>query len=363
VVNISQGASPGELTTLLVSSANERYTDLRLGVDAQGRITSLLLSPAVDVDTGEITSWDRLDQRLGALHGAGSLAALDVSGPVHPAPIHQFRPGARLAVGSASNLCILGALAEMIRAGDAFWDQPLAIKDDLKSLPGGQMQLETEATEFPLSRYAELMISVSDNTAADHLMAFMGRPRVEDYVRAHSAPDPRNVPVLSTMEMFKLKLGPDPSLAGRYAAADERTRRNMLAEGGEVAATIPSFAAAAAWRAPQEIDRVEWFLTTAELAGVMADLHRLEQQPGMEPLRTILRENPGLSFDRERWTSVAYKGGSEPGVLNMTWLLERDDGRMFALAITWNDPKEPVELARLAELAGAAVRLLGKADR
>jgi beta-lactamase class A len=363
VVNIAQGRSPDELVVLLVSSANDRYTQLRLATDAQGRITGLLLSPAVDVDTGDIPTWERLDQRLSALRGSASLAAMDVTDPARPAPVHEFRPDQRLAVGSTFKLYILGALAEMIRAGEASWDEPLAIKDDLKSLPGGRMQLEMEATEFPLSRYAELMIAVSDNTAADHLLAFIGRRRVEDYVAAHSAPDPRNVPLLSTMEMFKLKLGPDRGLAGRYGAADEATRRTMLAPEGEVTATVPSFAAAALWRAPYEIGRIEWFFTTAELAGVMADLHRLEQQPGMEPLHRILRQNPGLSFDRERWTSVAYKGGSEPGVLNMTWLLERDDGRVFAVSITWNDVKEPVELARLAELAGAAVRLLGKADR
>jgi hypothetical protein len=36
---------------------------------------------------------------------------------------------------------------------------------------------------------------------------------------------------------------------------------------------------------------------------------------------------------------VAYKGGSEPGVLNLTtWLLARD-GRPFCVSATWNNPQ------------------------
>jgi hypothetical protein len=162
------------------------------------------------------------------------------------------------------------------------------------------------------------------------------------------------------MDAFRLKLGPDRTLPDRYTAADEATRRAMLAPGGAVATAAPNLLAASLWRIPFHIEDVEWFASTADLCRVMADLHRLEQLPGLEPLGRILRINPGLQFDSRAWRSVAYKGGSEPGVLNMTWLLERTDGRWFALSLTWNDPRKDVDLKAAAELAGAGVGLLGQ---
>jgi putative hydrolase len=45
---------------------------------------------------------------------------------------------------------------------------------------------------------------------------------------------------------------------------------------------------------------------------------------------------------------VAFKGGSEPGVLSLSWLLERSDGRRFALALTATDPGAPVDEATAA---------------
>ena len=60
------------------------------------------------------------------------------------------------------------------------------------------------------------------------------------------------------------------------------------------------------------ITDLEWFATAPDMCRLMADLHRLEQLPGMEPLGHSLRINPGLQFDSALWRSVAYKGGSEP---------------------------------------------------
>jgi hypothetical protein len=63
------------------------------------------------------------------------------------------------------------------------------------------------------------------------------------------------------------------------------------------------------------------------------------------------------------WKSVAFKGGSEPGVLNLTWLLERDDGAFFAVSIGWNDTERPVDLNALLATAGGIVDLLAKSER
>ena len=355
----SDDAPPPPLTAVIRGTASDRYTRIKLGVDAKGQISTLWLGPLVGFKRADLDTWAKIDSRCNSLEGVFSFGAYELNGTTLR-PIHTLNDSRPLAIGSAFKLYILGALAEEIAAGRARWDEPLAINDELKSLPSGQMQLEPEGQEFPISRYAELMISISDNTAADHLLHRIGRAKVEAYMARLNPDAGKSLPFLSTMEMFKLKLSPDRTLADRYARADTAARRAMLAEGGEVARAVPSFAGAALWKAPYEIERIEWFASAGECCRVMADLHRLEQQSGMQPLSHALRINPGLQFDAKVWPSVAYKGGSEPGVLNMTWLLTREDGKLFLVSIGWNNTKKEVDLKQAADLAGAGVALVAE---
>lgn len=360
VIELDAGPSPSGLTTLVRGKSTGRYTRIRLGVDDAGKIQTLWLGPVVGYKRDATDTWTALDTKLAAQPGQTTLAAFEVMAGGDLREIHVFGGDRRLAIASTCKLYILGALAEEVLAGRATWDQPLAIRDDLKSLPSGRMQLETEAAEFPINRYAESMISISDNTAADHLLHRVGREAVQRYMSRLNADAVRSFPFLSTMELFRIKLGPDRTLAPRYAQGDEAVRLAMLGPGGEVSKSTPSFAAASLWKAPYYIDTIEWFATARECCRVMADLHRLELQPGMEPLKRILRLNPGLQFDSRKWPSIAYKGGSEPGVLNMTWMLERDDGRLMLLSFGWNDPAKDVDLKAAADLVGVAMGILAE---
>lgn len=362
LVEIEPDATPTSLSALVRGRSTDRYTRIRLGVDDAGKVRTLWMGPLIGFKRGEISTWADLDDRLKALPGSVTLAAERVDGAVLR-EVHAFNPGARMAIGSTFKLFILGALAEEVLAGRARWDEALAISDDLKSLPTGRMQLEAEGAEFPLSTYADLMISISDNTAADHLLSRVGREKAEAYMSRFCAEPARNTPLLSTMDLFRIKLAPDRTLPARYIAADEPTRRAMLAPKGDVATSTPSVAALALWKSPFEIQKIEWFATAAECCRIMADLYRQEQQPGMEPLGHALRINPGLQFDRRTWPRITYKGGSEPGVLNMTWLLERDDGGLYALSLGWNNTRQDVDVKRAADLVSEAVALLAEDGR
>jgi Beta-lactamase enzyme family/ORF 12 gene product N-terminal len=357
--------SPSALGALMRGQSTDRYTQVRLETDQLGRISTLLLAPVIGVKLGEITTWDAFDASAGALPGSFVMAAYQLSDAQpgqsgQPREVHTLGADRRLAIGSVSKLYILGALAEQIVTGGAKWDDIVVIQDALKSLPTGRLQLEPQDTEIPLSGVVEDLISLSDNTAADHLLHRLGRERVEDYLKSHGNKDERNFPFLSTMEFYKLKLTGDHTLAQRYAGADVQTRRDMLATGGPVEQATISADAMLQWKWPYTIDSVEWFATAPECCGLMADLHRLEQQPGMEPLARALRINPGLTFDPRTWKSVGYKGGSEPGVLNMTWLLERSDGRWYVLSLGWNDPAKPLDMPQMIKLAGVAVAILSE---
>ncbi|HSG56375.1 MAG TPA: hypothetical protein VLA45_13075, partial [Paracoccaceae bacterium] len=72
--------------------------------------------------------------------------------------------------------------------------------------------------------------------------------------------------------------------------------------------------------------------------------------------REILSINLGI--DRRRfndWDYAGYKGGSEPGVLNFSWLLRDAAGAYWVLAMSWNDPATTLSEMQFLALAQAAL--------
>lgn len=307
------------------------------------KITDLLFQPAPAKALPALKDWADADAILSTLGTARSLAVYEVALDGTRTPVHLLNENEALPLGSAFKLYVLGALAEAIEAGGPgapTWDEVLEIDDDWKSLPGGVMQNLPRGSEAPIIEFATKMISISDNTATDHLIKRIGRERVEKYYTARVSPGAaaRTLPFLTTREMFNVKISMDPERLGRYAQADEATRRAMLAgpgakpDGGAepgapvdrgISAEAPSMMNAQQWRVPQGVDRVEWFASTAEACAAMVDLWRMSHRPALTQVADVCSKNRGIPLDNEDWPYVMFKGGSEPGVLNVTWLLER----------------------------------------
>ena len=57
-------------------------------------------------------------------------------------------------------------------------------------------------------------------------------------------------------------------------------------------------------------------------------------------VREAAREPPA---DAGRWRYLGYKGGSEPGVIAMSFLAQRQDGDWYALSASWNNPAARVD--------------------
>ena len=90
----------------------------------------------------------------------------------------------------------------------------------------GRAQNVAAGTGVPLRRYAEPMISISDNTAADHLIHRLGRRAVEAQMTRFGMARPLlDTPFLTTRELFVLKGSADRSLR----AATARSRRRPAA--------------------------------------------------------------------------------------------------------------------------------------
>ncbi|MBX3388528.1 MAG: serine hydrolase [Phycisphaeraceae bacterium] len=361
LTQIKPDATESHLVAVL--QGGDALLEVSVDTDASGKMQGLLLKPAAPAKAA-FSSWKQFDEKFGSLPGSTNFAAYAVTpssdGTFALRPVYTIHPELCLATGSTFKLYVLGTLGEQILAGKGKWDEEIKISDDLKSLPGGVMQNEPAGKAIPLSEFAAKMISISDNTATDHLIHRAGREAVEEYAAGLNSCAARTTPFLTTMEMFRIKLSPDKGLATRYASADEAGRRALLAPGGEVSKSEPDLKFAEKWTVPIEIEEIEWFSSATDLCNAMLKLHELEERPGMDELKRVLRINGGIPFDKKVWPSVAYKGGSEPGVINLTWLLERNDGAMFAVSMGWNNPKAAVDINTMVGIARGVADLLAK---
>ena len=235
-----------------------------------------------------------------------------------------------LAVGSAFKLVVLAALLECIEAKEARWSDTITLSDRDISLPTGHLHKLPPGSPITLHTLAAFMIAESDNTAADALMRIVGRDRLEALSGVS--------PFLTTREFFLLKA--DEARYRRYAAADTAGRLALL----ETLAGLPLPRAERTLRPLQE--HAEWHLSTADLCTWMARVGHLP----------LMRINPG-PVGPSRWKRVAYKGGSEIGVLNMTTRARDPRGRDVCVSVTWSAPRALKE-GRLEELYVSLFRSL-----
>ncbi|MET0247958.1 MAG: serine hydrolase [Sphingomonas sp.] len=281
-----------------------------------------------------------------------ALARLGDSAPQMLLADHGDTP---FAIGSAFKLVILAELVRAVNAGERRWDDMVTL--DGGPLPGGQYMNVPAGTKVTLRELAQKMISISDNSATDILLKHLGRERVEAMLAVVGIADPKDMtPFPGTLEIFKLK--GVPGLADRYLALDPAGRRQFL--DGEVARTPIAAISPTLFRdgKPVRIEQLEWVATPTDLIRVMDWLRRNSATgPGAEA-RAILGLNPGIPQPAAaKWKWAGYKGGSEPGVMHMTLLLEGKDGSWYALSSSWNNPAAPVEDVRFAGLVGRAAEL------
>lgn len=278
----------------------------QIALDAQGRITGLLFKPPRLTPTSMAAAL----QPLKTL--PGTVSALVVTDGVTKAAINADQP---LAVGSAFKLAVLAALRRQIAAGTLSWSTVVTLKQAYKSLPSGILQTWPAGSPLTIETLASLMISQSDNTAADTLIHVVGRAAIDALIPA------RDRPILTTHAAFVLK---DPAHADLRNAYLHGTAAQRLAavERAESLPLPPAGLFAGGPVAPE----IEWFFTPRELCGLMQQVHTL-------PLMSI---NPGVA-DPADWQSVAFKGGSEPGVINLTTMVTARDGVTSCVVATWNN--------------------------
>lgn len=337
----------GMEATVLLQSADGQSVRAIITLEDQvpHRIAGLLLqpgeTPTLDDPPPDLES---AAERLAAF-GTLELAVMEITGEGCD-PVFTSGSGEPAPVASAIKLYVLAAVADAVEAGEFAWDTDVAISEDLKSVPTGVLQNEEEGATFSVRELAETMIAFSDNTGTDHLIDLVGREAVERALSDHGMEDPgRNIPFLTTMELTALKLGPGAGLATQWMEADEAGRRAILEQISDIApADIPL----SEFDEPIHPDTVEWFATPQDMCRVLADLWAMG-----EPVTQILTINPGLPDEEGNFESIAFKGGSEPGLVAMNWLVERPDGRRFVIAGSVVNPDEAFDQLEATLLLGA----------
>ena len=310
------------------------------------RIVGLQLAKFVPTDNNPAA----LKAELAALPGeVGVLfAPLDSAGE----PVLALNETRQFAIGSTFKLYILSALARSIEAGEREWSDVVRI--NRRSFPSGRMQDWPKGAPVTLQTLATMMISISDNTATDILLHELGRSTVEAELKRLGHSDPaRTLPFLSTLEMFALK-GSEANMR-KYIAGDETVRRLILADFEDDVGGDPDKVTPPRFVEPTAIDTLEWFASGGDLQQVARRLSEI-QDPVVRGILGISKALPaGLA---EEWRYVGYKGGSEPGVLNLTWLLQSQDGRWYVLAMSWNNPDAALDHQAFELLAQRALALV-----
>ena len=337
---------------------------LRVEASEPHLIEGLFFQPIIDAPN--VSGISEVDTAMADFASGGGLGIYElVDGSC--VALHENNTAEPLPQGSVFKLWILAELAHQIDAGEAAWDEMLAVEDRYKSSPDGEIFALAEGTERSLEEFAGLMISISDNSATDHLLHRLGRDRVEARMAELTADADLNVPFLSATDLFILKFDPAAPNSDDYRSADLDGKRDLLQAIEEDVVPwiggVDDFPLTNAdgleFQTPRDHD-LEWFATPGDICATHAELAALAATPGLEPVASVLSINPnaGMTFDPAVWADLRYKGGSEPGIVAVSWWMERVDGRQFVLAGSLVDEDNGFDSIAGVALLHSAVALI-----
>jgi len=313
--------------------------DAQLAVDAKGLISELYFSLAAPIPIPKVTSWTQVDKDLAKMAPTSSFLAANLATNGTCTPVHAVSANTPRPLGSMFKLFVLGALANAVRNHTISWNQKLTLTASIKVGGSGVLQNDPVGTSLSVEQAAIKMISVSDNTAADMLLALVGRDAVEAQVRAWSTHPALDQPFLSVAEFFILKWHDYPSLADHYLSLSPTQRLAYLSS------TVDKIADSSitSSNSPHDINNIEWFAAPDDICHAFSGLTSLESESGLGPINTILStNNGGIELKSATWPRVWFKGGSEPGVLTLGYLARDSSGKAYVVVMMLANPKKDI---------------------
>jgi beta-lactamase class A len=319
----SVDGSQGDYTAHFAKGTDE----VLVHVDAENKIDGILFKPM------KVVSLDAALQNLQALPGTLSYVVVE-NGSEKTAHL-AAQP---MAVGSAFKLAVLSGLRDEIARKQRSWSDVVPLDPHWKTLPSGIIRTWPDNMPLTVATYAVQMISISDNMAADALVHLVGPRGLAPYAMG-------NAPFLTTRETFILKSSTGATQRAQYLAAKTPSEREAVLRAVD-RMPLPSIAALDT----TPILGIEWHYSVRQLCDLMGNVADL-------PLMSI---NPGVTEPGD-FKSVAYKGGSDVGVINMTTQVTTKKGSRYCVSVTLNDQKTEVDekvfaaayAAVMATLAGS----------
>ncbi|ODP36959.1 hypothetical protein BFL28_04180 [Sphingomonas turrisvirgatae] len=263
-------------------------------------------------------------------------------GAAAPTSVAELGGTDALPIGSAFKLWILAEAARQTAAGTRRWDDVVPLGE--RSLPSGVMQRWPAGAPVTLHTLATQMISISDNTATDTLLNLLGRDRVDAMVAAAGVANPAaTLPVLGTMEAFRLKSPANAALAAGWTQATPDQRRHILRDN---AARLAATRVEPGMFGDKPVaQQIEWFASPADMARTMDWLRR----NGGEQALAILAVNPGTA-SAALFDYIGFKGGSEAGVIFGAFLVRTRAGNWYAVTGGWTRRDAQVDNAAFLAL-------------
>lgn len=257
--------------------------------------------------------------------------------------ICEMNENALLPIASSFRLWILKALEQRICESDddSIWDKTVPVTSMTKSIPCDEDESDfyylEEGTKKTVRELLERMIVHADATATDVLFHYLGRIKIQQILpslmsRPHSN---FNTPLWNTREMQVAKyLWNDARLKRRNAASLDREPRGWDD-------LDRFFQRMGQPTKPERIYTVEWFSSCREMTSAFVDLWRnCTNNKKLLPIREALskaHENSNVPIDNSKFSTVAYVGGNELGVMSGNWILELPGGRRCTCSIAWAD--------------------------
>lgn len=291
------------------------------------------------------TTLSAIRSEFSALPGNAGFVVEQLNNGKPNALIAAYNGQQQFAIASTFKLYILAELSDQIQAGKRNWGDVVPLSHRSFSSPATRNWPQNAPVS--LATLALQMISVSDNSAADTLLHVLGRTQVERKLAqiGHSNPD-KILPFLSTVEAFALKSPANAKLRERYLSASEAQQRHII-EREQAKLGFDQVDNKAFDNGPAFIGSLEWFASPYDMTHLMDHLRSSRNDQMME----IMAVNSGIPREAtQKWDYIGYKGGDEPGVISMSFLLFSHKKGWYAVSGSWNNPAAEIDKDSFSKL-------------
>lgn len=298
----------GRTAELVLRSTDDRHLLLHTTVDEDGRAIVFWFGHALDrtLDPARDTDRERLLAELPAdsAVGVGTVAddqCVDLT-------IDGTAPDDRLPLASVAKLIVVDVVLRAVESGTLYWDAELVLDEQSRSLPAGRLATAATGSTLTIADAVRAVLTESDNTAADLLVAAVGHQAVEA-AYAELAQTGPPAPFWTTREVFSLGWGPAAVPGNVLETIPDLEALRAAVAAGPLKTSVLDVVT------PRWQDGLDWFLTPAQTCELGARLHAR-----WHLLPADVRQAAGTDG------TLLRKPGGIPGVATGLWLVEGTTG-------------------------------------